>query len=312
MSKIKIVLDAGHFTGFNPSPVYPAYHEGNMTWDLHLLLAEWLRKFGFEVTGTRRNRDDDLPVWDRGYRGKGADLLISLHSNACDAEGVRRVVVIPPFADQFGCLDLAHRMAKCVTAAMGIEEDPQIYTSTYIDDWGRTRDYYGVIRGAIDAGCKRAMIIEHSFHTNEESAKWLHDTTNLSKLAEAEAREIAHYFGIEYTEDEMKEIEELKKICAEQKAEIEALRKNVNALAGADLGIEKQITLLKSEMKEKEEPVYAKVRTVPSWGRDTARKLVNMGIIRGTGSQDGEMLINLSETMLRILVMCDRAGVFGE
>jgi hypothetical protein len=57
------------------------------------------------------------------------------------------------------------------------------------------KDYYGVIRGATDVGTI-GLIIEHSFHSNEEACKWLLSKDNLKKLAEAEAGAIAEYFGV--------------------------------------------------------------------------------------------------------------------
>lgn len=49
------------------------------------------------------------------------------------------------------------------------------------------------------------------------------------------------------------------------------------------------------------------VDDVPDWARPTVEKLIERGILQGTG--DG---LDLSRDMLRILVMLDRAGNFGE
>ena len=58
------------------------------------------------------------------------------------------------------------------------------------------KDYYGVLRGADSVGVKTRVLIEHGFHTNTATAKWLCSEANLKKIAEAEARVIAEYYGI--------------------------------------------------------------------------------------------------------------------
>lgn len=193
---MRIVIDAGHYTGYNQSPVYPAYREGNMTWKLYLKLKAELIKRGYtDIITTRGNQSKDIEVYQRGQTAAGADLFISLHSNAVGQEATRRVVVIPPYIDTNDTYKLANELAQAVTDTMGIDQKYQIYTRTFIDTAGRTRDYYGVIRGAVDAGCKRSLIIEHSFHTNTASAKWLYDENNLQKLAEKEADVIAKFLA---------------------------------------------------------------------------------------------------------------------
>lgn len=54
-------------------------------------------------------------------------------------------------------------------------------------------------------------------------------------------------------------------------------------------------------------PVYTHLSDVPDWGRDTAQKLVDKGILKGTGN--GEL--NLDYNTLRVLVINDRAGLYG-
>ena len=60
---------------------------------------------------------------------------------------------------------------------------------------GNSGDYYGVIRGAADVGTI-GLILEHSFHTNTRSARWLLDDANLARLAEEEAALLADYYGV--------------------------------------------------------------------------------------------------------------------
>lgn len=196
MSRKRIVLDAGHVAGYNQSPVYKSYREGDMTWALYQMLRDELIEYGFDVVGTRGNASKDLEVYQRGQAAAGAELFVSLHSNACGSEGVRRVVIIPPFRDQNGTYELANEIGRGVSEVMGISDRYQIYNDrTFIDASGKTRDYYGVVRGAVDAGCKRIIIIEHGFHTNVATAKWLSQTANLKRLAIREAEIFAGALG---------------------------------------------------------------------------------------------------------------------
>ena len=55
------------------------------------------------------------------------------------------------------------------------------------------------------------------------------------------------------------------------------------------------------------EPVYSTLEDVPDWGKSTVQKLMNKGFLQGDG--DG---INIPESMLRVIVINDRAGVYGE
>ena len=54
-------------------------------------------------------------------------------------------------------------------------------------------------------------------------------------------------------------------------------------------------------------PVYTTIADVPDWGKETVEKLVSKGWLKGEG--DGNL--NLPEEMLRVLVINDRAGIYG-
>ena len=204
---IKICLDAGHFGEYNRSNVYPSYYESDMNWKLHLLLKKELEKHGFEVITTRENKDVDLALDKRGAKSKGCDLFISLHSNACDTESVDRAVVIPYQDLNWTDIDdksraIAEKLGACVTDVMDLSSY-QIYprkASNDRDGNGKLDDeYYGVLYGARKVGTP-AIILEHGFHTNTRCAKWLSVDSNLEKLAKAEAKVIADYFGVKKDE----------------------------------------------------------------------------------------------------------------
>ncbi|MBR6401583.1 MAG: N-acetylmuramoyl-L-alanine amidase [Firmicutes bacterium] len=58
-------------------------------------------------------------------------------------------------------------------------------------------------------------------------------------------------------------------------------------------------------LKKSREKVYNNIDDIPDWGRDTVNRLMTKGCLKGTDKG-----LDISETMLRILVINDRAGVY--
>ena len=191
----KICLDAGHYAKYNRSPAVTTYYESDMNWKLHLLLKKYLEGYGFEVITTRANKEKDLSLTARGKASKGCDLFLSIHSNAVGSyvnEDVDYPVVYVPLnkkGDAIGKL-----LAGCISATMETKQKGEVKSKR-----GNNGDYYGVIRGATSVGVP-GLILEHSFHTNTRSTKWLMDDGNLDKMAKAEAKVIADYFGVKKPE----------------------------------------------------------------------------------------------------------------
>ena len=71
--------------------------------------------------------------------------------------------------------------------------------------------------------------------------------------------------------------------------------------------IAKQVAndLIYKYVTSKEEKVYYKLDEVPEWGKSTVKKLLDKGILKGTDKG-----LDLSYTLLRFLVMNDRAGLY--
>lgn len=203
---IKIMVDPGHYAGYNKSNVVPAYCEGDRMWILSQYFIEELKAYGFEVGCTKssinnypKNNGSDY-AYGRGYMAKGYDIFISLHSNACGTESVDRAVVIFPMSA--AGRDLAAKLGASVKNIMGISSYQMLQRdyntgAYYYDQKARAgKDYYGVIRGAVAAGAKTGIIIEHGFHTNKKCATWLMNDANLRKLAAEEAKVLADYYGL--------------------------------------------------------------------------------------------------------------------
>lgn len=186
-----ICLDAGHYGKYNRSPAIPEYYESDMNWKLHLMLKSALEKYGIRVKTTRTNKEKDLSLNARGAASEGCDLFISIHSNAAGSvvnEDADYVVVFVPLngtGDEIGKM-----LADGISDVMGTRQEGIIATRE-----GNNGDYYGVIRAAVAVGTT-GLLVEHSFHTNTRSTRWLMDDNNLMRLAEAEAALIAEYYGM--------------------------------------------------------------------------------------------------------------------
>ncbi len=190
---MKICLDAGHYAKYNQSPVLKEYYESEFNWKLHVLLKKELEKYGIEVITTRENQNEDLELTQRGKKASGCDLFMSLHSNATDNEKVDYPVVFRAYDNKNNADELALKLSKIIQDTMQTEQPGK--TSTRINSTNNN-EYYGVLRGARNAGVPLYYIIEHSFHTNLKSAQWLLNDENVKQLAVAEAKTIAEYFNI--------------------------------------------------------------------------------------------------------------------
>lgn len=207
---IKICLDAGHYGKYNRSPAVKTYYESDMNWKLHLLLKEELESYGIEVITTRADKDKDLALVDRGKASKGCDLFISIHSNAAgsktndDVDYPLAIVQLDGKGNALG-----EKLADTVKQTMGCKQNANIWTrrGTY------GGEYYGVLWGSANVGTM-GMILEHSFHTCTKMAKWLSDDANLAKLAKAEAKVIADYFGVKAEDYPLKQfVKDVQKAC---------------------------------------------------------------------------------------------------
>ena len=189
---MKICIDAGHYGKYNQSPADSRYYESDFTWKLHLLQKKYLEEYGIEVIVTRPDQETDRGLYSRGTESKGCALFISDHSNAVGTE-VNDLVDYPAaYCAIDGKADgIGMALAQCVEQVMGTRQTARIEHRQ-----GKNGDYYGVLRGATAVGTP-GLILEHSFHTNTQIARWLLEEENLHQLARAEARAIALYYNIE-------------------------------------------------------------------------------------------------------------------
>lgn len=190
-AQVSIMLDAGHYGKINQSPVLSSYYESKMTWKLHLYLKAELEQYQNIIVGTTRtSRSKDLAVYDRGKASKGYDLFLSIHSNATSSSTTDYPLIITQKGNTGD--SLAKALGQAIQNTMGTKQEYQVWQKLNSD---KKTEYYGVLRGSKAVGTK-GMILEHSFHTNLASAKWLSSDENLQAMAKAEADAIAAYYGL--------------------------------------------------------------------------------------------------------------------
>ncbi|MCR5615423.1 MAG: N-acetylmuramoyl-L-alanine amidase [Saccharofermentans sp.] len=185
--EIIVCLDAGHIGKYNQCPSVPEYYESDFTWKFHLYLKEELEKYGIIVVLTRSDQYESLGVYERGLAAQGCDLFISIHSDASSNTKYTNpsaYCCINGTADTIGL-----QLAQTISKDMGVAP-AQLYHRV-----GENGDYYGVLRGCSAVGVP-GVLLEHSFYTNPNSAKWMLNDDNLKKLAQDEALVIAQYFGL--------------------------------------------------------------------------------------------------------------------
>lgn len=207
---IDVLVDMGHNTGYNRSPVAPGYYEGNQMWLLGNYLIEELHKLGRTTKCTKRSRDDDPSVTERGRMAAGCKIAVSEHSNAAGLGKTDRAVGICMVDDDCGPIDelsreLARWLAAASSEAMGLEDPYQVYErksgKDRDGDGKQNDDYYGFLYGSHQVGTA-AVIIENGFHDHRKTAQWLLDDGNLRRLAKAHATVIDEFLREHFDKEE--------------------------------------------------------------------------------------------------------------
>lgn len=194
MSKT-VVIDAGHYTGYNQYPAAKGYSEGNQMWKLAGYLKSSLERCGVKVILTKSSCGENPGLTTRGATaGRNyADMFLSLHSNAVSSAVNDNVTGVEVYHSIFNGSSFASVLASTVSRIMNTK-NRGAKTRRGSGNW----DYYSVIKGAVDSGCKEAYLIEHGFHTSHHDANFLIVDGNLKTLAEAECKVICEKLGVNY------------------------------------------------------------------------------------------------------------------
>ena len=184
---VKILLDPGHGRqnrGFVRVSGYPYCNEGEANHDYAINhLKPTLERWGFIVGVTKSAMREDPSLATRGKKGRGYDLLLSLHSNAGGAVGTEIWDSTNP---KESAPDLARALSAAIARAIGTVDRGVKYRKSR-----HGSNYYGILRHGY---AKRNMIIEHAFHdSSSDAAKYV---KAMPKIAEATARVLAEYYHV--------------------------------------------------------------------------------------------------------------------
>lgn len=337
-----VLVDCGHNTGYNRSPVVPGYYEGNQMWVLGQYLIEELRALGRTVKTTKRSRDDDPSVTARGRMAAGCKIAVSEHSNAGGLGKTDRAVGICMVDDDCGPIDemsreLARRLAAASSEVMGLKNAPQVYERKSGKDRDgdglKNDDYYGFLYGAHQVGTA-AVIIENGFHDHGPTAKWLLDDGNLRRLATAHAAVIDEFLREHFDKDDedmikipmkpgdqgenVRQLQGILRLAGYYEGELDGSYgpKTTEAVTAFQVanGLEadgkagpKTLEVLLAfnfigVSQPMQERRYNSVEELPGWAQEIIGKLVNEDIIQG----DELGRLDLSLDMVRIMMMVYR------
>ncbi len=205
----RIMLDPGHGWNYNQG-VNPQYFEGNQMLYFSYYLRQELESYGFEVAITRmpdgvypnayqallaekdyanQHRYESInnqifSLADRGKMAQDYDLLLSLHSNAPFDIAASELFDSTANPNRI----LAEKLIQTIANTFGHTNRGVKYR---YDDKGD--NWYGILR---NSKAEHAMLLEHGFHTGRSDVEKLLDFNFLKKLAAAEARTLAEYYGL--------------------------------------------------------------------------------------------------------------------
>ena len=276
----KIYIDPGHNpkggdTGANGY----GHKEQDITVEIGQRLYDLLIQSGQAVYMSRYQKGDvagngtlssSLQSRAADANSKGADLFVSIHCNAANTKA-------------FGCETYSfpgsregRELAACIQNYL-----PQL-TGRF--DRGIKEASFAVLRNTN----MPAVLVETAFIDHYDDSVYLASAAGQQCIAEAIARGICEYLGIDYKGGAAMEMIEVQK-------QIKDLTDTVKELA--------------AELSDYTHPmIYNYIdENMPSWASPTIEKLVRKGALKGDGNG-----LHLTEEILRILVINDRMGLYED
>lgn len=181
---IKILLDAGHGAGKDHNRGALCFNEGDNNFVFSAVLKTELEKYdGVKVDLIRNKISDNPTIYQRSTMGLGYDLFLSLHSNA--SNGMARGTEVWDSVEKPN-KKLAQAIVD-VTSKLFIHPNRGVKYKAGQPGY----NWYGVLRFN---QAKSSMIIESGFHDNNLDCNYFKN--NHQKIAEAQANEIAKYYGL--------------------------------------------------------------------------------------------------------------------
>ena len=197
VSKKIVCLDPGHGPDtVNGSPD-GTYKEKEFAWDMYTRISPLLEAHGVHTICTR-TEDTNPSLTERANVSNKANAAcyVSLHSNAAGNDGWYNASGLEIYTSQGPMTAQRNILASDLVnafhaAGVSLRSEPikhQMYT----------------VLAKTDAP---ACLIEYGFHTSKEDVEKLKDSDYRDKLAEATAKGICTYLGVEWEETEVSELD---------------------------------------------------------------------------------------------------------
>ena len=198
VSRKTVCLDPGHGPDtVNGSPD-GTYKEKEFAWDMYTRISPLLEAHGVHTICTR-TEDTNPSLTERANVSNKANATcyVSLHSNAAGNDGWYNASGLEIYTSQGPMTAQRNILASDLVnafhaAGVSLRSEPikhQMYT----------------VLAKTDAP---ACLIEYGFHTSKEDVEKLKDSDYRDKLAEATAKGICTYLGVEWEETEVSELDE--------------------------------------------------------------------------------------------------------
>lgn len=193
--KYLVCIDPGHGPGtVNGSPD-GTYKEREFAWDMGARITSLLEAAGVSVILTRtEDAKPSLTQRAQVSNNMGADLFVSIHSNATGGSGWSNPSGLLIYTSQAGEAAERNKLARAILAKM--EE-------AGVKLFGGGLAHYGYT--VLTATTAPAVLIEYGFHTNVHDVALLKDTIYRGELAKATVWGILAYLGVAEAEEDKEE-----------------------------------------------------------------------------------------------------------
>lgn len=212
--KLNIVIDAGHGGSVEQNIAknqavgaeYGGLAEKDLTLKIASFLKEELDSYNVNVYLTRSDDSQSLTLKERAEIAKqyDADVVLSLHLNACDLHNSNGAEVYVPNGKKYReDMNLLGRQILNNLNALGLKNNgtfikqlkDQEGNIEYYND-GYPKDYYGIIRENYLLNIP-AIIIEHGYLDNKQDREnHFRTDEQLRAIAYADAKAIIDYYGL--------------------------------------------------------------------------------------------------------------------
>ena len=189
-TKYTVCLDPGHGPDtVNGSPD-GSYKEREFAWDMYTRIRPLLERHGVNVICTRtEDTKPSLTARCEVSNQAGADLFVSLHSNADGGSGWGTARGLLVYTSS-GPMTAKRNVAATAIVNRAHEAGVLLHGS------GVAHQIEYTVLAKTDAP---AVLIEYGFHTNQEDIGLLKDSSYRDKLAEATAKGVCDFLGIDWT-----------------------------------------------------------------------------------------------------------------